>query len=72
MACVNPDGKPSESGVKMLGALKSGRASADDIAAASGMPLFRVRSGLRELAEAGYVAGSDGSYSLTEQGRALV
>ena len=72
MPCVSPDGKPSESGVKMLGSVSAGKTSVEDIAAASGMPLFRVPSGLRELAEAGYVAEQDGRYSLTDLGRAAL
>ena len=68
MPCVSPDGKPTESGLGMLRALKEDRTSAEAIAAAADMPLYRVRSGLRDLTEAGYVSESDGSYSLTEQG----
>ncbi|GAI06469.1 unnamed protein product, partial [marine sediment metagenome] len=52
MACISPDGKPTESGAKMLLALKSGAGSAEEIVASSGLPLFRVRSGLRELTQA--------------------
>ncbi len=72
MPCVSPDGKPTESGLKMLGALKAGKTSAEDIAAESGMPLYRVRSGLRDLAAAGFAAESNGSYTLTDQGLAAV
>ena len=32
MACVTPDGKPTESGTKMLRALKSGLGSPEEIA----------------------------------------
>ncbi len=71
MPCVSPDGKPTESGMKILGAIKAGSTSADEIAAASGMPLYRVRSGMRDLAEAGFVTGSEGSYALTEEGAAV-
>ena len=53
MACISPDGKPTESGTKMLSALKSGLASPEEIAKDTGLPLFRVRSGLRELTQAG-------------------
>jgi DNA-binding IclR family transcriptional regulator len=72
MPCVSPDGKPTESGVKMLGALKAGKSSPEEIAAASDMPLFRVRSGIRELVAAGYATESDGSYALTDQGVAAL
>ena len=72
MPCVSPDGKPTESGVKMLEALKAGKTSPEDIAAATDMALFRVRSGIRDMVAAGYVAEADGSYTLTAQGAAAL
>ncbi len=72
MACISPDGKPTESGTKMLRALKSNLKTPEDIARETGLPLFRVRSGLRELVQAG-VAEQDGSkYRITEKGAALI
>jgi len=52
----------------MLSAVKAGHSSAEDIATASGLALFRVRSGIRDLVVAGYVKDVDGSYTLTDQG----
>jgi predicted transcriptional regulator len=72
MPCVSPDGKPTESGLKVLRALKAGKTTPEDVAADSGLALFRVRSGIRDLAAAGYCVDSEGSYALTEQGRALL
>lgn len=72
MACVNPDGKPTESGTKMLRALKSGLASADEIAQSTGLPLFRVRSGLRDLAGAGLATQTDEHYQITDKGAELI
>ncbi len=72
MACVSPDGKPTESGAKMLRALKSGLAMPEEIAKDAGLPLFRVRSGMRELVEAGLAALQGGSYSITDKGSELV
>jgi predicted transcriptional regulator len=72
MACVNPDGKPTESGTKMLRAIKSGLDSPEKIAGNTGLPLFRVRSGLRELAQAGLAIEKDEKYGLTEKGTKLV
>ncbi len=70
MPCVSADGKPTESGRQMIAALKAGNKTAEDVGVASGMPLYRVRSGLREMVEAGLVSESDGSHTLTEQGMA--
>ena len=72
MACISPDGKPTESGTKMLKALKSGGGTAEEIAKVSGLPVFRVRSGLRELTQAGLAAEKDGRHTLTDSGSDLI
>lgn len=72
MPCVSPDGTPTESGLKMLQAVQAGKSLPEDIATATDMALFRVRSGIRDLVAAGYVTESDGVYTLTEQGAAAL
>lgn len=72
MACVSPDGKPTESGAKMLRALQAGLKSPEEIAKNTGLPLFRVRSGLRELVQAGLAAQKEDSYKLSETGAKLI
>jgi len=72
MACVSPDGKPTESGTRMLRAIRSGLGSPEEIAKDTGLPLFRVRSGLRELAQAGLTNEKDGKHELTEAGVKLI
>jgi DNA-binding IclR family transcriptional regulator len=72
MACISPDGKPTESGSKMLRALQAGLGMPEEIAKEAGLPLFRVRSGLRELAEAGLAKQRDDRYELTEEGAKLL
>jgi len=72
MACISPDGKPTESGSKMLRALQAGSGSPEEIAKETGMPLFRVRSGLRELAEAGLAKQKGDRYELSEEGAKLI
>ena len=68
MACISPDGKPTESGSKMLRALNSGLGSPEEIAKDTGLPLFRVRSGLRELTQAGLATQKDEGYELSPRG----
>jgi len=72
MACISPDGKPTESGSKMLRALRAGSGSPEEIASKAGLPLFRVRSGLRELAEAGLAKQKGDKYELSEDGAKLI
>jgi DNA-binding IclR family transcriptional regulator len=72
MPCVSADGKPTKSGIEMLSALKSGTSTPDALSGATGMPLFRVRSGLRQLVNAGFVEQVDDKYQLTAEGKKLV
>ena len=71
MACVNPDGTVTASATAILTALRS-PATAEQVAPLAGLPVFRVRSALRELAGAGLVVAEDGRYRLTEAGLARV
>ncbi len=72
MPCVSPDGKPTSSGIGLLKSLKNGTLSSNEIANKTGQPLFRVRSGLRELNKAGFVEEDEGKYRLSKKGEMLV
>jgi len=72
LPCVSADGKPTKSGIATLSALKSGASTPKEIAEATGNALFRVRSGLRELVNAGFVKQVDDNYQLTPEGSKLV
>jgi len=56
----------------MLRALEPRPGSPEEIATATGLPLFRVRSGLRELAQAGLANQKNDRYEITEKGKELV
>lgn len=68
MACISPDGALTESARKMLSALCN-PATPEEVAQATGLPLFRVRSGLREMAQAGLLEDVEGRYRLTDAGQ---
>jgi predicted transcriptional regulator len=72
MPCVSPDGKPTTTGITTLKALKDAALTPEEVTAKTGQPLFRVRSGLRELKNAGFVEEQTGKYSLSETGKALL
>lgn len=72
MPCVSPDGKPTTSGIAVLNSLKNGTLSPEEIATKTGQPLFRVRSGLRELKNAEFVEEAEGKYRLSKKGETLV
>lgn len=71
MPCISSDGKPTASGMQMLQALKSNTLSAEEVADKTGQPLFKVRSGLRELKNAGFIDEKDEKFSLTTTGLKL-
>lgn len=67
MPCLLPDGKLTESAKRLLRAALEAR-SPEELAQASGNPLFKVRSSLRELIEAGLIGESNGKYKTTPEG----
>jgi predicted transcriptional regulator len=71
MPCVSPDGKPTASGITTLKSLKDGALTPEEVAAKTGQPLFRVRSGLRELKNAGFVEEAGDKYVLSQKGSDL-
>jgi Sugar-specific transcriptional regulator TrmB. len=50
----------------------SGEKSAEEIAKAAGLPLFRVRGSVRELVDAGLIESRNGTYRTTEQGKVKI
>jgi DNA-binding IclR family transcriptional regulator len=72
MPCVSPDGKPTSSGMATLKALKEGALTPEEVAAKTGQPLFRVRSGLRELKNAGFVEETENKYALSQTEKSTI
>ena len=72
MPCVSSDGKPTPTGITILKCLKEGPLNPEEVASRTGKPLFRVRSGLRELKNAGFVEETDGKYKLSGKAKNLV
>jgi len=72
MPCVSPDGRPTSSGMALLKSLKNETLSPGDIANKTGQPLFRVRSGLRELKNAGFVEEAEDKYRLSKTGETTI
>ena len=68
MACINPDGSVSPSAKLLLGVLQTPH-TVEDISSSVEQPLFKVRSSLRELTEAGFVEQNGEKYSITDAGR---
>jgi DNA-binding IclR family transcriptional regulator len=72
MPCVSPDGKPTKSGIATLSAIKNGALTPEAVSEKTGQPLFKVRSGLRELVKAELVEQIDQTYRLTQKAEKLL
>ncbi len=70
MPCINPDGTLTESAKSLLNALNE-PLSAEDLAKKITLPLYRVRSSVREMAEAGLLKETDGKFVITGKGKAF-
>jgi len=68
MACINPDGTLTPSAKAVLSALFS-PVALEEVAKSTGLPLFRIRSSIREMLEASLVKEKDGKYAATKLGR---
>jgi predicted transcriptional regulator len=71
MPCVKPDGTLEPMAQAILRALGTPRTE-EGVCDHLRLPLYRVRSTVRELVEAGLVAESDSVYALTDSGRSRV
>ena len=71
MPCMDSSGQMTEMAGKILAALAAG-APLNEVAEKTGLPLYRVRSAARELAEAGLAQVKNETYVVTEAGRAAM
>lgn len=72
MTVVGPDGAPTESGSKLLLAIKAGFSSPDTISQMTGLPSFVVVNGLREMERFHLIRRSGEGYELDERGKDLL
>ena len=68
MPCVKPDGTLEPMAQAIVRALRTPR-TVEGVCEHLRLPVYRVRSTMRELVEAGLVADRDGVYDLTDSGR---
>ncbi len=68
MPCFNADGTMEPVARAILHVLRSPR-KPEEVAQQVLMPLYRIRSGLRELVQAELAEERDGAYALTPSGR---
>jgi len=71
MPCVKPDGTLEPMAQAIVRALRTPR-TAEGVCEHLRLPLYRVRSPMRELCEAGWGADADAVYGFTDSGRSRV
>ena len=67
MACINADGTLTASAEKVLAALRT-PATLPEVAQKTGLPLYRIRSSVRELKTAELLQASGDSFQATPAG----
>lgn len=64
MACVDDKGQLTASAKKLLRAIENTALAPEDIAKEASLPLFKVRSSLRDMKSMGFVTESNGTYQM--------
>ncbi|MBO8156886.1 MAG: hypothetical protein H0Z32_10530 [Bacillaceae bacterium] len=72
MACIDDKGNLTATAKKILTAVKDQSLTAEDVANEAGLPLFKVRSSLRDMASMGFVFQNGDSYQLNEKAEKLL
>lgn len=68
MACVNADGTITATAKALLKTIES-PLTPEEIAGHLSLPLFKIRSSLRELTQAGLVIARGEKFQISEQGK---
>lgn len=71
-ACVNEKGQLSPAGKKLLGSLAVESLTTQDISKNSGLPIFKVRSNLREMLNAELIIEENNQYKISEKGKQIL
>lgn len=70
MPCINPDGTLTESARNLLNALHE-PLTAEELAKKIPLPLYRVRSSVREMMDVGLIKETEGKFLVTGKGKAF-
>ncbi|MDY6985344.1 MAG: hypothetical protein SVE93_02930 [Candidatus Thermoplasmatota archaeon] len=68
MPCVLPDGSVAPVAKRILATALQEK-SEEEISKLTGIPVYRVRSSIRELLDAGFIEEKGGKYLTTEKGK---
>lgn len=72
MACVNDKGSLTESAKKLLTAIKNEYLRPEEISKQIGLPLFKVRSSLRDMKSMGFVIEENETYKMNPEAEKLL
>ena len=68
MACIDDTGALTPAARFVLKTLRTPRFPSD-VARLTGLPLYRIRSSLRELVDLGFIEQSEETYKITQAGK---
>ena len=71
MACINADNTLTETAKNIIRTLMAG-ATEEDVAKSLYLPLFKIRSSIRELSKAGYIEEMGSALIITEKGKEVL
>jgi predicted transcriptional regulator len=71
MGCINPDNSLSETAKKLLQIVRVS-ASVEQIAKELDLPIFKIRSSIREMTKAGLITEMNEQYVISEKGKELL
>lgn len=72
MACINSDGTLTTSAKQLLTLIQNEGMTSEHIASQLNLPLFKVRSSLRDMKSMGFVKQTDETYIMDERARQLL
>ncbi|WP_062352436.1 helix-turn-helix domain-containing protein [Bacillus kwashiorkori] len=72
MACINEKGHLTESAKKLLQSIETEAMTPQEISKHTGLPLFKIRSSLREMKDMGFVTLEAEKYQMNPKIKSLV
>ncbi|SES19053.1 hypothetical protein [Salipaludibacillus aurantiacus] len=72
MACVNGNGKLTQSAKNILQAVENSPKSPADLSRELAIPMFKIRSSMRDMASMGLVQETEGAYQLAPGGKKML
>ncbi len=72
MACVTDDGDLTQTGLLLLNSVKDQALTVEEIAKETNLPLFKVRSNMRNMMDVGFVTLDEDKYIIDPRALSLL